>query len=77
MEDYTTKQATCDTFLQAVNERNFKNGAFRGQITKDTSFEHAINILLTSNAVSDFKKEKYFHTMPEPDGRYGRERAEI
>lgn len=63
MEDYTTKQAICDTFLQAVEEENFKNGAFRGQITKDTSFEDASNIFLTSNAVPDFEKEKYFHPM--------------
>lgn len=62
-EDYTTKQAICDTFLQAVEEENFKNGAFRGQITKDTSFEDASNIFLTSNAVPDFEKEKYFHPM--------------
>jgi len=57
------KQAMCDTFLQAVEQENFKNGALRGQITEDTSFEEAINVFLASSAVTDSEKEQYFRPM--------------
>ena len=63
MEEYSLKQAICDTFLQAADQENFKNGAFRGCITRDTSFEDAINIFLKSNAVTANEKQKYFQPM--------------
>lgn len=63
MEGYTRKQAMCDTFLQAVEQENFRNGAFRGRITEDTSFEDAINIFLESGAVTDDEKQNYFQPM--------------
>ena len=63
MEGYSQKQAMCDTFLQAVEQDNFKHGAFRGRITKATTFEDAINIFLTSSVVSNAEKKKFFKPM--------------
>jgi len=63
MEGYTYKQAMCDTFLQAVEQEEFKNGAFRGHITRDTSFEDAVDTFINSSAVTDAEKEQYFRPM--------------
>ena len=63
MEDESYKQAMRDTFLQAVEQEEFKNGAFRGQITRDTSFEDAVDIFINSSAVTEAEKKQYFRPM--------------
>ena len=73
MEDYTTKQATCDTFLQAeLQERCISWSDHQGYLLRGC-YQHLPYV----KRCVIFQKGEILPYYAGPDGRYGRERAEI
>lgn len=50
-------------FIIVCDLHNYRDGAFRGRITEDTTFEGAIEIFLRSNAFSTEEKKQYITPM--------------
>lgn len=57
------RQATVESFIMAVNDKAYKNGAFRGQVTRTTSVSDAIRMFINSPFVTNGEKAQYFLPM--------------